>query len=346
MSCYHPVKAWMRTSTPCVYQYYDETSIMRNLYITRKEMTFLLANSRKLIFRLPHFETEAKREYFMQHHRELALPCGKCIGCRIQRSRSWAARCWHEAQFYEHNCFLTLTYAPEHLPRGKHGKCILRISDYQSFMKRFRIYLDRHHYHTKIRFFHCGEFGSKRGRSHYHSLIFGFDFPDKEFYKFNKLGQPLYRSPTLDKLWGKGICIIGELTYQSAGYVARYCMKKEYGNKSDRGPGRSEYITMSNRPGIGYRWFNKFKHQLLGVGFVLVPGKDKKWIKTEIPRYYLRKLKNDLNFMEEYDSFVYRKQCRAASRYEEYTEERLQVKEAVLLSRLGQLKREFENESE
>lgn len=121
---------------------------------------------------------------------------------------------------------MTLTYAPEHLPRGKHGKCILRLSDYQSFMKRFRTYLDRHHDHTKVRFFHCGEFGSKRGRSHYHSLIFGFDFPDKEFYKFNKLGQPLYRSPTLDKLWGKGICIIGEVTYQSAGYVARYCMKK------------------------------------------------------------------------------------------------------------------------
>lgn len=334
MSCYHPVKAWMRTAFSCVY---TNAKTMESFFIDRKEKTFLVQPHNRILFKKP------KCTIF---YRELSLPCGKCIGCRMARARAWAARCWHEAQFHEKNTFLTLTYAPDFLPKNKKGKCIVSVAHYQAFMKRFRTYLDRHHDGTKIRFFHCGEFGSKRGRSHYHALIFGFDFPDKKFYKFNKLGQPLYRSDTLDRLWGKGICVIGDLTYQSAGYVARYCLKKEYGNKSDRGSGRSEYITMSNRPGIGYEWYRKYRSQLLSVGFVSIPGKDGNWIKVEIPKYYMNKLKNDLNFMDEYDSFIYRKQCRAASNSDEYSDERLRVKESILLSRLAKLKREFEYESE
>ena len=47
---------------------------------------------------------------------KLALPCGQCIGCRLERSRQWAMRCMHEASLYKNNCFITLTYAPEKLP--------------------------------------------------------------------------------------------------------------------------------------------------------------------------------------------------------------------------------------
>ena len=60
--------------------------------------------------------------------------CGQCIGCRIERSRQWAIRCVHEAQLYEANCFITLTYAPEHLP--KNGSLVLE--HFQKFMKRLR----------------------------------------------------------------------------------------------------------------------------------------------------------------------------------------------------------------
>jgi len=64
----------------------------------------------------------------------LELPCGQCIGCRLERSRQWAIRCVHEASMHENNCFITLTYAPEYLPPD--GGLIK--SDFQKFIKRLR----------------------------------------------------------------------------------------------------------------------------------------------------------------------------------------------------------------
>lgn len=46
----------------------------------------------------------------------VTIPCGQCIGCRLEKSRQWAIRCVHEASLYENNCFITLTYSPENLP--------------------------------------------------------------------------------------------------------------------------------------------------------------------------------------------------------------------------------------
>lgn len=48
----------------------------------------------------------------------LSLPCGRCIGCRLERSRQWAVRCVHEAALHEDNAFITLTYDDDHLPYG------------------------------------------------------------------------------------------------------------------------------------------------------------------------------------------------------------------------------------
>ena len=65
---------------------------------------------------------------------KLQLPCGQCRGCRLEKSRQWAIRCVHEAKMHEQNCFITLTYAPEHLPKNES----LELRDFQLFMKRLR----------------------------------------------------------------------------------------------------------------------------------------------------------------------------------------------------------------
>lgn len=148
--------------------------------------------------------------------RELMLPCGKCVGCRMDRSQQWAVRCYHEASLHNSNCFLTLTYSPSHLPSD--GSLDLR--DFQLFMKRLRF-----RFGEGIRFFHCGEYGSKYGRPHYHALIFGFDFPDKVFH-CEKKGYRYYISQALSELWPWGFCLISDLTFQSAAYTARYITKK------------------------------------------------------------------------------------------------------------------------
>ena len=96
------------------------------------------------------------------------VPCGQCIGCRLERSRQWAVRCMHEASLYENNCFITLTYNEDHIPSD--GS--LKKDHFQKFMKRLR-----KKFGAGIRFFHCGEYGAELSRPHYHAILFNFDPP-------------------------------------------------------------------------------------------------------------------------------------------------------------------------
>ena len=61
------------------------------------------------------------------------LPCGQCIGCRLERSRQWAVRCMHEASLHDENSFLTSPIRRESLRGGS-----LHLPDFQNFMKRLR----------------------------------------------------------------------------------------------------------------------------------------------------------------------------------------------------------------
>lgn len=205
------------------------------------------------------------------------LPCGSCYGCRLDYSYDWAVRCVCEAQMHEQNCLILLTY--EKMPRD--GSLLLR--DWQNFMDRLRYRVG------DVRYFHAGEYGTKNGRPHDHALLFGFDFLDKKYLKKSQAGFPLYRSELLESLWTKGHATVGQMSFESAGYLARYLMDKpqltevvkdenginvgrvytqaaveKYGEKVDEISGevslvkRPEYLTMSRRPGIGKLWFEKF----------------------------------------------------------------------------------------
>ena len=142
----------------------------------------------------------------------VTVPCGRCIGCRLDRSLSWAVRCIHEASLYDENCFITLTFDDKHLGDGS-----LHVSDFQKFMKRFRQFVSP----RIIRFFHCGEYGAKFSRPHHHACIFNYDFPDKKPF-----GKDIYTSEILQSLWPFGFSTVGRVTMQSAAYVARYVLKK------------------------------------------------------------------------------------------------------------------------
>lgn len=233
------------------------------------------------------------------------VPCGQCIGCRLERSRQWAIRCVHEASLYENNCFITLTYDDNHLPSD--GS--LRKEDFQKFMKRLRKRFkgikpipktiqkvpDVTFLHYPIRYYMCGEYGEKYKRPHYHALLFNFDFKDKYFW-CEQNGEKLYRSAALEELWPFGHCLIGSVTFQSAAYVARYIMDKVTGDNaslhyavicpytgeilSERLP---EYNSMSRRPGIAKLWFDRFKSDVYPKDEVIVRGK-----KVKPPTFYDR----------------------------------------------------------
>lgn len=230
------------------------------------------------------------------------LPCGSCLGCKLDYAQDWSIRCLREAQMHEENCFVTLTYDEEHFPVD--GS--LDVRDFQLFMKKLR----RRHGDRKIRFFHAGEYGEKFGRPHYHALLFGFNFKDREPLRVTPSGSKLDFSRELSDLWAKGYCSVGDVTVESASYVARYCTKKLLGDGDPDAEGpnglkryerisdygevvqvKPEYTTMSrggrspegeNLRGIGYSWFKKYGRDIYPHDFTIVNG-DRK---LPPPRYF------------------------------------------------------------
>jgi len=266
----------------------------------------------------------------------IQLPCGQCVGCRLERSRQWAIRCTHEASLYKSNCFITLTYNNENLP-SDHS---LDKTHFQKFMKRLRF-----RFGPNIRFFHCGEYGEKFGRPHYHACLFNFDFPDKKPWKTSSASTEnmMYTSEILNELWPYGFSSIGSVTFQSAAYVARYIMKKvtgknahlhyettdDYGVVTYRTP---EYTTMSRRPGIGKGWFDKYSSDVYPDDFVVMNQK-----KMRPPRYYDNQF--EVTNPSLHSEIKAERELKASKQVDNNTPERLIVREKVQLSKLKQLTR-------
>lgn len=283
-------------------------------------------------------------------HTEISIPCGQCIGCRIDKSKEWSIRCVNEAQLYENNCFITLTFNEENL----NGFESLDATDFQRFMKRLRkkfagaefVKRPDGTYHRPIRFFHCGEYGEKLSRPHHHACLFNFDFEDKVLWK-EREGVLLYRSAELEKLWPYGFCTVGEVTYQSAAYVARYVTKKINGKKAknhyqkvNMATGEvhqiePEQITMSRRPGIGKMWFEEFQSDVFPKDFITHQGR-----RFRTPKYY--DALYDALSPEEFEK-IQRKRRKEAKKYpDQKTLRRLRDKEKVLQQRVKRLERTIE----
>lgn len=145
---------------------------------------------------------------------ELLLPCGQCGACLRARAAEWALRCVHEAAKHEACCFVTLTYSDECFPWSdaewrKQGI---------DFLKRLR----KARAGSVVRSFGCRELGSRSLRPHFHFLVFGADLERGAAVSRGSSGSVSYESAELARLWRFGMSSVGDLTAQSAGYVARY----------------------------------------------------------------------------------------------------------------------------
>jgi len=243
----------------------------------------------------------------------------------------------HEASLYNDNCFITLTYDDDHLPSDGG----LHYSEYQRFMK----YLRAEFPDQRIRFYMAGEYGSDNGRPHFHACLFNFQFKDLVFLRNSPTGHPLFRSPTLERLWPKGYSSVGSMTFQAAAYVARYIMKKLDGeglrsySAVDTITGeviqrRPEFNRCSLKPGIGSAWFAKFHSDVFPRDAVIVDGSP-----VRVPRYYdkLLELSNPILL-----SLIKDKRMLAAEKLIlDNTPSRLAVKEAVSKAALSTFKRGF-----
>lgn len=298
MPCYHPVKAW---------------------YSGKKNVS----GKRSLQFQAAGGFGDA-----------LQIACGQCIGCRLERSRQWAIRCMHENIFATESSFLTLTYAPEHLPQ--HASLVPE--DAQKFIKRLRRRLGS----RVVRYFLCGEYGETLARPHYHVLLFGCAFTDdRRPYKQTPFGQT-YTSAFLDDVWGLGQCVIGNVSFESAGYVARYSLKKITGQMArghyqtiDPATGEiiiraPEFVRMSLKPAIGRPFFDLYKNDLYPHDYVVHENK-----KMRVPRYYDSKLPPEV-----LADLKLKRKKRAAKHRWNNSAARLAVREEIVSARQKTLKRD------
>lgn len=204
-----------------------------------------------------------------------AIPCGKCIECRLEYARQWAIRCVHEAKMHEENSFITLTYDDQHLESTK-----LIYKHFQDFMKNLR-----HTTSNKISYFVTGEYGDKRKRPHWHALVFNWRPTDLIHKYTNERGDRVYSSERLSLLWGRGIAECGSVTFESAGYCARYAAKKLVHGKDDAHPFQPISKKSSGRA-IGRSWLEKYYKDAFNHGEIIILGKNKEVHKCGIPRYY------------------------------------------------------------
>jgi hypothetical protein len=279
----------------------------------------------------------------------VTIACGQCIGCRLDRSQQWATRCVNEASLFLRNCFITLTYRDECLPGG----ASLTVKHFQDFMKRFR----KHHqgfekvwneekekFENPIRFFHCGEYGKPSkdnhfiARPHYHAAIFNFDFEDRIYWKKSPSGIPVFLSDTLSDLWPYGHSAVGDLNYESAAYIARYVVDKINGDEAPEhyGDRKPEYVTMSRRPGIGARWYAKYKKDVFPSDVFHLSGRA-----VKPPKYYVGKL--ELEDKRTFDQIKAERLKTMLLFKKDNTYERLRVRKIVKLASINLLKRNHED---
>lgn len=267
----------------------------------------------------------------------LSIPCGNCIGCRLERSRQWGIRIMHEASLYKENAFVTLTFSPEYLDKmckKCEGGYSLDKKHVQDFVKRLR----RRFEDRKIRVFYCGEYGGKHQRPHYHLCLFNCDFKDK--YEWTIInGYKYYRSPLLEELWPYGMSMFSDVTFESGAYVARYCTKKINGKMAESHyKGRlPEFCQASLKPGLGADWLNKFgETDVFPHDEVIVRG-----VKCKPPRFYDKMLeKIDPEQLE----FNRQKRLKRAKEHlADSTFERLKDREKCQELRMKLLLRKLEN---
>lgn len=267
---------------------------------------------------------------------EIKLPCGRCVGCKLEKSRQWAMRCVNEYQTSDFGYFITLTYSDDHLP--KDGSLCIR--DLQLFFKRLRKKYDKS---ISFRYFYCGEYGSQTLRPHYHLLLFG-DFlsdsveflSDRQLHSIGKSGLPLYTSSELENLWRLGFCPFGNITFESAAYVARYTLKKVCDDpESDfYRSHKKEFVLMSRRPAIGKNWLDLYAKDVYPKDFYTCNGRT-----VRPPKYYDRLFK--LRCPEEFDSILQRRKEAIVKNELENSPDRLAAKEVVKSAQIKSLIRGF-----
>ena len=168
------------------------------------------------------------------------IGCRKCWQCKERRVNDWVGRNIAESRTARASHFVTLTYGRD-LTYGSvdHERAaVLTYSDVQKFFKRVR----KTH---KCRYFVVGEYGSKKGRAHWHVLI----------YWKNKRPQRKLDENIDDPWWTHGFALWRNCTPETIRYACKY-IQKDIGEMEQQG-----HMSMSKKPPLGTEYFRGLAQQ-------------------------------------------------------------------------------------
>lgn len=303
----------------------------------------------------------------------IPIPCGSCLGCKMDYAKQWSVRLQHEFQMHppEECWFLTLTYnddalAETFLPSSPPIERLVIGADhlgeaawfpnlYPRDMTLFWKRLRKHFPDSKVMYYQAGEYGERRGRCHWHAIVFGVPL-DQEQFSVNgvsELGDMTWRSAELEKLWHSsldetkplGNVIVGRVTAQSCGYVARYTLKKakemwenDYTNRV------RPLVRMSTNPAIGLGYIEAHP-EIFDVSQFYIPNGCKPFMALH-PRYYMKQLQ--LLDPERYDELKTQRSIVGKISYDNLMQDGrdylsiLKAQELDLLQRCAKMKRKVD----
>lgn len=272
MACYHPLKAFDISSCAGLSKNNKKNLIIKSYNVNHIELI-----KGKYIEAYDDYRSDLCERYIKDY---IEIPCGKCIGCRLEYSRQWANRMMLECKYHSSNYFITLTYDDLHIPRSYYGdpssgealpSLTLCKRDLQLFFKRLRKQTGQN-----FRYYACGEYGENTHRPHYHFIVFGLELDDLKFLR-NADNFNYYTSDTIFKAWSEydnfscertslGYHMVCNVSWETCAYVARYVTKKLNGSAADFYDTfniQPEFCIMSRKPGIARQYFDENSADIL-----------------------------------------------------------------------------------
>ena len=174
------------------------------------------------------------------------VPCRKCWQCEENRISDWVGRCIAESETAVATSSITLTYGG-----GDHERAaVLTYSDVQKWLKLLRW----HKY--PLRYLAVGEYGSAKGRAHWHVLAFWLDQvpPHDTAERF------------MERHWPHGWSHWEEPSPASIRYVCKYI------TKDARRQQQQGYLSMSKRPPLGTDYFHRLAARYVAQGLAPQEG--------------------------------------------------------------------------
>lgn len=185
------------------------------------------------------------------------VPCRSCWQCRSVVVNDWTGRCIAESKVSGRTLVCTLTYGsdPQYQSAAidHHNAHVLTYSDVQKYLKNLRLYTP-----GQVRFMCTGEYGSAKGRAHWHLVAF-FESELPPNLRLND--RYVHHAGAGRQLWPHGWSFWEEATPEAVRYVCKYIFKDVARGDSDKREHR-----YSKHPPLGFEWFRRLARDYVEQG--------------------------------------------------------------------------------